>query len=68
MPAHSFHLLQSLDIDYFNPLKKAYNAEIEHLIRVYIIYISKKNFFPVFKIVFNAIITKLNIKFILNLY
>lgn len=32
MPPHSSHLLQPLDIDYFEPLKKAYGQEIEYLI------------------------------------
>jgi hypothetical protein len=48
MPPHSSHLLQPLDIDYFEPLKKAYGQEIEYLIKYSIIYILKTEFLCAF--------------------
>jgi hypothetical protein len=47
---------------YFSPLKRIYGTKIEKLIRAYIIYISKEDFFPTFIIAFRTIITKLNIR------
>jgi DDE superfamily endonuclease len=44
MPAHSSHLLQSLDVSCFGPLKKAYANEIYYLIRLGINHIDKLNF------------------------
>jgi hypothetical protein len=48
MPPHSSHLLQSLDVGCFGPLKKAYGREIEYLIRCSITHISKTEFFSAF--------------------
>ena len=62
MLIHSFHFFQLFDVNCFNPMKKAYNAEIEHLVWVHITHITKKDFFLVFKKVFDATITELNIK------
>src|ERR1700712_4197166 len=61
MPADSSHLLQPLDVGYSGPLKKAYGAEIEHLVRTHITNISKEDFFPAFKAGFDATITKSNV-------
>ena len=62
MFVHSFHLFQLFNVNCFNPMKKVYNAEIKHLIQVHITHIIKKDFFPVFKKVFDATITESNIK------
>ena len=62
MPAYLFYFFQPLDINYFNLIKKMYDIKIEYLVRIYIIYITKENFFSIFKKVFNAIIIELNIK------
>ena len=62
MLVHSFHLLQPLDVGCFSPMKKAYGAEIEHLVQAYITYITKKDFFPAFKKVFDVTIIESNIK------
>ena len=47
---------QLLNIEYFSLLKQLYKAEIEKLIYIYIIYISKENFFSAFYTVFYIII------------
>jgi hypothetical protein len=52
MPPRSLHLLQSLDIGCFGPLKKAYGREIEQFIRKTITYISKAEFFLAFHAAF----------------
>jgi hypothetical protein len=62
MPPHSYHLLQSLDVGCFRPLKKAYCREREHLIRCSITHVSKTEFLPAFYAAFQAIITESNIK------
>ncbi|GKU08368.1 unnamed protein product [Fusarium langsethiae] len=62
MPPHSSHLLQPLDVGYFNLLKKAYGQEIEHLIRCSITHVSKTEFFPAFYAAFQATMTEKNIK------
>jgi hypothetical protein len=36
MPPHSSHLLQSLDVGCFGPLKQAYGRQVEDLMRMYI--------------------------------
>ena len=41
IPPYLLYLLQPLDIGYFLPLKRAYSAEINELIRAYIYYIDK---------------------------
>ena len=43
-------------------MKKAYGAEIEYLVWAHITHITKEDFFPVFKKVFDATITESNIK------
>ena len=62
MPTHSSHFFQLLDVGCFSPIKKAYNAEIKHLVWAHITHITKKDFFPTFKKAFDATITKSNIK------
>ena len=62
MPAHLSYFLQSLDINYFSPIKKIYNIKIEYLVRTRITYITKKNFFLIFKKIFDIIIIESNIK------
>jgi hypothetical protein len=48
MSPYSSHLLQPFDVGCFNPLKKAYNKEIESMMRNNITYISKEDFIPTF--------------------
>lgn len=48
MPIHSSYYLQPLDVGCFGPLKQAYGRQIEGLIRVNIIYISKLKFLHTF--------------------
>ena len=62
MPPYSSHLLQPLDVGVFGPLKKAYSKELNKLIRVGISYITKEDFFPAFRAVFDATITEQNIQ------
>ncbi|KAM5529851.1 transposase [Fusarium oxysporum f. sp. phaseoli] len=62
MPPHSSHLLQPLDVGYFNLLKNAYGREIEHLIRCSITHVSKTEFFPAFYAAHQATMTERNIK------
>ena len=62
MPIHSFHFFQLFNVSCFSLMKKAYDAEIKHLIQAYITHITKEDFFPAFKKVFNATITESNIK------
>jgi hypothetical protein len=62
MPPHSSHLLQPLDVGYFNLLKQAYGREIEHLIRCSITHISKTEFFPAFYAAHQATMTERNIR------
>ncbi|EDN96359.1 hypothetical protein SS1G_01285 [Sclerotinia sclerotiorum 1980 UF-70] len=49
---YSLHLIQLLDIGCFGSLKRSYNRQIENFIKVYIIYITKTEFFQVFKAVY----------------
>lgn len=62
MPPHSSHKLQPLDVGCFGPLKRAYGAEIEKLMRVYITHISKEDFLPAFVTAFCTAITESNIR------
>ena len=62
MLLHLFYKLQLLNIEYFNSLKYIYRAEIEKLIYIYIIYISKEDFLSAFITAFCIIITKSNIQ------
>ncbi len=59
---HLFHLFQSFDIGYFNMLKRLYDKEVENLIRFYINYIIKPNFFVCFYTTFFATFGEENIR------
>jgi hypothetical protein len=54
---HSSYLTQPLDIRCFSMLKRLYNRQIEVLIKTYIYYITKVEFFIVFKTVYLQSIT-----------
>jgi hypothetical protein len=49
MPPHSSHELQPLDVGCFSILKDSYSRAIEQIMQMQITYITKDNFFPVFK-------------------
>ena len=61
IPPYSLHLLQPLDVGCFSPLKRAYSAEIEALIRCQINHITKEDFLPAFKAAYDKAITAENI-------
>jgi len=58
---HSFYKLQLFDVKCFSSLKCIYGTEIEKLIYIYIIYISKEDFFSTFVITFCTAITESNV-------
>ncbi len=62
IPLHLSHLLQSLDIGYFNILKRSYNKKVENFIRFYINYIIKPDFFIYFHTIFFVIFNEENIR------
>jgi hypothetical protein len=62
MPSHSSHLLQPLDVVCFSVLKRAYSREIEALIRHHINHITKLEFLPAYKAVFEQPFTSANIR------
>ncbi|KAF2195799.1 DDE-domain-containing protein [Zopfia rhizophila CBS 207.26] len=62
MPAHSSHILQPLDVGCFSPLKRAYRRQVEKLMRNWFNYITKLEFLPAFRDVFNESITKSNVQ------
>lgn len=62
MPAHSSHILQPLDVACFGPLKKAYGAQIERLVRARITHITKEDFLPSFFEAFGKSMTESNIR------
>jgi hypothetical protein len=53
MPPYLSYLLQPLDVSCFLLLKCAYSREVKSLIRYYINYITKLEFLPAFKAVYN---------------
>ncbi len=59
---YSLYIIQSLDIGCFNVLKRLYGRELEVFIKVYINYITKTEFFIVFKAVYFNIIISNNIQ------
>jgi hypothetical protein len=61
MLPHSSHLLQPPDIGCFLLLKRAYNHEIEALIRYHINYITKREFLPAFMTAYKQSFTSGNI-------
>ncbi len=56
------HLIQLLDVDYFNMLKRSYSQGFEDFIKAYINYIIKTEFFIAFKVAHFNTITFENIK------
>ncbi|KID97300.1 transposase, partial [Metarhizium majus ARSEF 297] len=62
MSSHSSHILQPLDVGCFGPLKKAYDREIEGLMRARITHITKSDFLPAFWAAFEAAMTEKNIQ------
>ena len=62
MPLHASYLLQPLDIRCFSPLKRAYSKEIEKMIRDYITYITKPDFFIAFHAAFFAAFSPENVQ------
>ena len=62
MPAHSFYILQPLNITLYSPLKRAYDYQINFFIRVSINYITKSKFFIAYLVIYNIIFTKKNMK------
>jgi hypothetical protein len=62
MLPYLLYLLQPLDIGYFSPLKRAYSAEVNALIYIYIYYVNKQSFLLAFKVAFKYIFLESNIK------
>ena len=62
MPSYSSYKLQPLNIGCFRALKRLYSTKIEKLIRVYITYVSKEDFFLAFYNAFRTAIIELNIR------
>jgi hypothetical protein len=58
LPSYSSCLTQPLDIDVFGLVKKAYGCKISFLTRANITYITKDNFFPIFKAAFKLAFIK----------
>ena len=54
---YSSYLIQPLDINCFSNLKHSYNNQIDRFIKVYINYITKIEFFIIFKTVYKESIT-----------
>jgi len=61
MPPHSSHLLQPLDVACFSPLKRRYGDEISALARNHTHHISKEDFLPAFKAVYDKVFSRENI-------
>lgn len=61
LPLYLSYLTQPLNIIVYILLKKAYGAVISILVWIYIIYITKDDFFIAFKIAFEEVFTKSNI-------
>ena len=59
---HSFYLTQPFNVGCFSVLKRAYSCELEDLIKAYIMYITKLEFFIAFKLAHFKAITPDNIK------
>jgi hypothetical protein len=62
MPPHSSHILQPLDVGCFGPLKKSYGRQIEDLMRQQYTYVTKEDFIPVFRAVFQESLTESNVQ------
>ena len=61
LPPYSSYIIQPLDIGYYSVLKKIYSVKIEYFIKARIIYITKPEFFLVFKAAFYRTFTKENV-------
>ena len=61
MPAHSSHLLQSLDVACFSPLKQAYRKQIEKSMALGINHIDKDHFLTVYASVRKEALSQKNI-------
>ena len=61
MPPHSSHLLQSLNVTCFSPLKRAYGDKILALAHNHITHIAKEDFLPAFKAAYNKAFIENNI-------
>ena len=62
LPAHSSHLLQPLDVKYFNPLKRAYSKKLKGFIKSHINHITKTEFLIAFHAAHVSTITPQNIQ------
>lgn len=62
MPPHSSHLLQPLDVGCFGPLKHAYGAQIQQMMKSYIHHVTKLEFLPAFKTAFYQAMTASNVQ------
>lgn len=62
MPPHSSHFLEPLDVVCFSPLKASYGKQIERMMRMHIIHITKEDFLDAFLEAFHASITENNIQ------
>ncbi|OHW95371.1 transposase, partial [Colletotrichum incanum] len=62
IPPYLSHKLQPLNVRCFSPLKYSYSKEIKKIIRIQISYITKDNFFPVFKAAFFTLIGENNVR------
>ncbi|KFZ11870.1 hypothetical protein V502_07352 [Pseudogymnoascus sp. VKM F-4520 (FW-2644)] len=62
MPLHSSHFLQPLDVGCFSPLKASYSKQIEKMMRMQIMHITKDDFLAAFLEAFNASMTTKNIQ------
>ena len=62
MLAHSFHLLQPLDVACFSPLKQAYRKQIEKSMRLGINHIDKDDFLAIYPSVYAEALNKINIQ------
>ena len=58
MLAHSFHLLQLLNVGLYLFLKFAYSCQINFFIYIFINYIIKIKFFITYLVIHNAVFTK----------
>ena len=62
LPSHSSHLLQPLDVGWFNPLKRAYGKELEGFIKSHVNHITKTEFLIAFHAAHVAAMTPQNIQ------
>lgn len=62
MPAHTSHLLQPLDVNYFAPIKRVYGQEVHELVQLGIHYIDKTDFLSIYHKIRPLALTESNIK------